>query len=534
MVADDHSGGPGQNIVRAREGEAGSGIRTKTVGVARADAEGRGEVLNFSGAVSSEEGGAVAEGAHVQGGVEGRHGDLEGGSEAALPIHHRVQSGARIIIGVEDDGGQGVDLALKIQGAHAAKAAVARDAEGRAGQDADWAAAERSAAGAGDLEGTHLDVGSTRVGVGRARNAQGAVGGGGTAEFIQGTGTADLASQFQEARAATGRVHVGISAAERRAARDLERVAVAASQGEGVVGDGERPNLDLVPGVGGDAVHVERARTGDGKGQAVGGLVSKDDSSVRAAAVAVELQGAAVQGDRSGGASIGTAESEWVLGDQNALVDGHAAGEAVLVGVGVVGGDVAQRQGAGAVLDQAGRAAAGADRVHDVPEERRAGDPANGQGAWASGGVAHRARRAAEGGERCVRAVDVESGGVVKNQVRRLAGRGSGSCEGHRAFIDGQVSKNGVVCTRENQIPCAELGEGPARDAAAEGRGAAGVTPADIDDAFTARRAARGGDGIEDEVGGNLRCSSADTVDEDTASVRDVGRPETEGSVADV
>ncbi len=56
-------------------------------------------------------------------------------------------------------------------------------------------------------------------------------------------------------------VQVGVSAVQGGGASHLERVAVAAGEGEGVVGDGEVADLDLVAGVGGDTVHVDGGRS---------------------------------------------------------------------------------------------------------------------------------------------------------------------------------------------------------------------------------------------------------------------------------
>ncbi len=97
-------------------------------------------------------------------------------------------------------------------------------------------------------------------------------------------------------------------------------------------------------------------------------LVAEDDGAVRAAAVAVEREDTAIEGDSAGGGAICTAEAERILNGDPALVDGHPAGEAVLAGMGVVGGDVAQGEDAVSILDQAGRPGSAVDAIDDVTE----------------------------------------------------------------------------------------------------------------------------------------------------------------------
>lgn len=75
------------------------------------------------------------------------------------------------------------------------------------------------------------------------------------------------------------------------------------------------PDLDLVAGIGADAVHVDGGCAGNGDIDAIGRLVAVDDGAVRATAIAVQAEFAALEGDRSGRGAIGTAERERILGN---------------------------------------------------------------------------------------------------------------------------------------------------------------------------------------------------------------------------
>jgi hypothetical protein len=87
-----------------------------------------------------------------------------------------------------------------------------------------------------------------------------AVSGGALAEFVEaGRAAHDTPASSKEGGARGGGVHVGIRTVERCGASHLERVTVAAREGKSVVGNGEVSDLDLVAGVGGDAVHVDDA-----------------------------------------------------------------------------------------------------------------------------------------------------------------------------------------------------------------------------------------------------------------------------------
>ena len=242
MAADDDAGRAGEHIVRADEGQVRAVVGTEAVGIARTDAEGRGKVLNFIAAVTAEEGGAVAKGRHVQSGVEGRNGELENRAEATVELDDGIQAGARIVVGVEDEGRQAVDVAVQIQRGDTAKAAIARDAEGRAEIDTDRPGPERTGGGGGDLEGTGLNVGAAGIGIAGTGDAHGTEGI--TAEFVQRTRARDGTGQVEVSRGPSGGGEVGISAAEGGGASDSQTVAVVTREREGAVRDGEVADLD--------------------------------------------------------------------------------------------------------------------------------------------------------------------------------------------------------------------------------------------------------------------------------------------------
>ena len=508
LAADDDASrssaaGGAEDVIGADEGKVRAVVGTEAVGIARADAEGRGEVLDFIAAVTAEEGGAVAEAGHVQRGVEGRNGELEGGSEAAVELDDGVQTSAWVVVGVEDEGRQAVDVAIEVQGGDAAEAAIARDAEGRAEIDTDDRIAagstERGAGGASDLKGTGLDVGATGVGVGSAGDAHGAEAV--TADFVQRTRAGDRSGQVEVSRGTGDGGEVRVSATEGGGASDSQTVAVVTGEDEGVVGDGEVADLDLVSGVGTHAVHVHGCITGHGKVETVGGRVAEDDGAVGAAAVAVEAEFTTLEGDSAGSGAIGTAEGQRILGDEDALIDGDATGEAVLAGEDVVGRDVAQGQGAGAALDQCG----GASAVDDVPEEGGAGRAADGQAAGGGGGIRDHPGGAGEAGDSDIGTVEVQGAGVVEHQPGGLL-RGGRAAEAEDAVVHGERAVD-AVAAREGEGACAGLGEGSARDATADGANNASVS-ADIDDAFADLRGDGGIHGQSDVWGRGGGCGA--------------------------
>ena len=535
LGADEDSGGAGtargtEDVVGAGEREAATGIAAQAIGVVRAHTEGRRQVLGFRGPVAAEEEGSVADVGHVQRGIERGHRQLEGCAAHADAVDggivkpaaladEAVQTATGVVIGIENNRGKAVDVAVEAQaaGRDAAEAAIAGDAESAARVDIDHAGTEGSAGGAGDLNRTRVDVETTGEGVGSTGNAQSAVTGGGTAKFVEACAAADQAGEFEEAGSTRGGVHVGESAVERRRAGDLEGVAIAARKRKSVVGDREIPDLDLIARIGGDAIHVDDGRAGHGDIDAVGGRVAEEDRAIGAAAVAVEAELPPLEGNGSGCRTVGTAEGKRILGDEDALVHRDAASEAVLARKGVVRRDRAESQDAVATLGERGRAGAAIDAIDNVAEEGGACVAADGEPAGGVGGITHGAGSPCEARNGCVAAIDVELGGVVEDQAGRLTGHGRSACQGQGAVVHGQDSGDGVVPGKD-QLPCPGFGKRAAGDAAGDGADHTDI-PAHVNDAFAALR----GDGRVDGESEIARSRGSCGTDGDARSAGDRG-----------
>ena len=501
-----------EDVIGAGESQVRPGIASEAVGVARADAESGGQVIDLRGSVAAEEEGAVPDVREVQRGVErgnrqlkGRSAQLEaidrGVVESAALANQGVQPSARVVIRIENDGREAADIAVQVQavGGNSGKAPVVRDAQGAAGIHIDRTGAERRASGARHLDCSRVDVGPTREGVRSPGNPERAVGRGAAAELVETGGSADDTGQFQEGGAAAGGVDVGEGAVQRGRVRHPERITIPSREGQAAVGDRKRSDLNLVARVGGHTIDVDRSRAGHGDIEPAGGWVSIDDSAVGAAAVAVEPEFTALQGDRAGCRAIGAAQSHRILGDEDALVDGHAAGEAVLVGVGVVRGDVPQGQRAQAILDQSGGPSAAIDAVDDVADERGARVSTDGEGPCGVGGVSDNPGNAGQTRNGRVPPVDVELRGVVEDQPRRETSRGRGTSERQGAVVHGQGPGDGVI-PGKSQGPGPGLRKGPTGDAAGDRACYSGVST-HVDDAFAGLRGDGGIDG-QGEVGG--------------------------------
>ena len=164
----------GEHVVRAAEDEAGIRSARDAVDIARADAERRGEVVDFRIEEALQDRAAVADGGEVERRIPHRTGERQGHAVSAAEVG-RGEDG-RGEIAVEDDGAEGVELAERTERGRGVQAAVAGETQRGAGVDADVGRAQGRTRGGGDLHHALLDVDAAgEAGVGVARDDQVAV-----------------------------------------------------------------------------------------------------------------------------------------------------------------------------------------------------------------------------------------------------------------------------------------------------------------------------------------------------------------------
>ena len=125
----------GEHVVRAAEDEAGIRSARDAVDIARADAERRGEVVDFRIEEALQDRAAVADGGEVERRIPHRTGERQGHAVSAAEVG-RGEDG-RGEIAVEDDGAEGVELAEGAERGRGVQAAVAGETQRGAGVDAD-------------------------------------------------------------------------------------------------------------------------------------------------------------------------------------------------------------------------------------------------------------------------------------------------------------------------------------------------------------------------------------------------------------
>ena len=238
LETETDAGGAGQDVIRTAEDERrGTRAAREAVGIARADAEGRGEVVDFRVEQALEDRAAITDGAQVEGGVPHRTGERERDAVGAAEVGGRQDGRGEVAI--EHDGAQRVELAERAERGFGVEAAVRGEAEARAGVDAHVGGAQGRTRGGRDLHHALLDIDAA---------GEGAAGVAGDdqvlpvfqrtrAELDEVTAAGEGAGEFHATTGTSLRgINDGVVAEDRRRAADLQAVA----EDGGVRRSGER------------------------------------------------------------------------------------------------------------------------------------------------------------------------------------------------------------------------------------------------------------------------------------------------------
>ena len=338
--------------------------------ICRTRSEGGCDVSRFHGVgeAAGQEGAPIADGGHVQGGVEERLAEAQAHGIRAAEVAGGQKVGstaARIKAGVEDNLGSHSGAGKRLQGCPTQAAGTSK-AKLAARENVDAPRSQRRAGGRCDLD-IAKNVRAAAVGVVGVGENQFTVAH--RANLVDRARSGNRSVQFDDAAGAIpGIVDHRVSTRDGGGTSHAQAVAVATGRHrQGVFGQHQIVDLEAVAGVGTKLVDVDGDRAAQVHVDAVGRRVAEDDGAIDAAAVALEQQGAADEVDITGGGvsragrSEGNrhaakdwtaAEGEGIVHLEAALVQGDAAGEGVVAGVGEVRILGTQGEGAGAALDQ--------------------------------------------------------------------------------------------------------------------------------------------------------------------------------------